>query len=245
MLNAQMDIKLWHPEHIPNDENELWPQWFIHVLSFPGENGVPLHFHELNLTRSGELISWAAHGAEFYEYDPDILHAGTKATPLPTDATEEKILQTIQTDLKSVYGVINTHDFTYEVEFIYEEHFNLARIPVWMVYVYQDNQLLWKGVYGYNGCYMSLVPAKQDFYCYNTPGEDFFEDTYNDPRVENDKARQILFQEVSGDVARQWIDEWLPYYQEWESAHPYSALYQPIHTIIDNLYELYPELNPQ
>ena len=114
-----------------------------------------------------------------------------------------------------------------------------------MVYVYQDNQLLWKGVYGYNGCYMSLVPAKQDFYCYNTPGEDFFEDTYNDPRVENDKARQILFQEVSGDVARQWIDEWLPYYQEWESAHPYSSLYQPIHTIIDNLYELYPELNPQ
>ena len=232
--NAKIEISLIQNEslHVKENGSKEWgpagdPYWRILITSFPRENAVlsPHNgYHSLYLTRDGLLISWSAHGSDFYEDDPDIIMMGSKAIPLEMDAQESDIIQQVQNDLIQIYKIENSDTFTYKASFLYEEHFNNGSIPVWVVYVYQNNRIMWKGVYSYNGAYMSLVPAKQDFTCYTTEGENYFVSVYGDHWWEEaSKYAKIHDGEASEQETNEWIAFWQPSFDAWISNHPYST----------------------
>ena len=222
MKNAHMLIRLWQPDRISKDEKENWPQWQIIVQTFPGQNQQHEGGHVMNLTRNGELISWSAHGEEYYEKNPDIVQMGSLAEPLKTDASADDIISHAKEDLIELYHK-NPSEYSFNAFFLYEDHFNWGKIPVWVVYVYEDNELRWKGVYSYNGSYMDLVPANQDFYCYQTPGENFFEAYYPDSWYEETlKAFCIMEGRSSQRETQDTIRRWTADYTQWKKTHPYT-----------------------
>lgn len=124
------------------------PYWQIHVRSFPGTRGKHRGFHLIRLTRRGELLSWEAHGAEYFEADPDHRSLGKTAVPLPTDAASEDIIALAEKYVSRLYGETNPQGLRFNARFVVSEYFNQGNIPVRPVTVYYDDQPKWKGVYG-------------------------------------------------------------------------------------------------
>lgn len=215
------------------------PYWQIHVRSFPSTRGKHRGFHLMRFTRRGELLSWEAHGAEYFEADPDHRSLGKTAVPLPTDATSEDIIALAEKDVSRLYGETNLQALRFDARFVVSEYFNQGNIPVWLVTVYHDDQPKWKGVYGYKGQFMSLVPISQDFESYTTEGEDFFVDIFGEKWwVEAQKANMIAAGEITREQARQWLSEWAPAYKKWAKEHSYAAqhhiLTEPMRDFMDH-----------
>lgn len=244
--NANIEICLMQNEslHTTENGNNEWvaagnPQWFIHISSFPGTDGEHEGYHLLRLTREGKLISWQAHGAEYTDEEPDIIKMGDRAIPMEADAQEAEIIANVKRDLSEFYNVDDVDTYLYQAVFLYEEHFNNGNSPVWIIYVYRNDALVWKGAYGYNGCRMSLVLAEQDYQVYNTPGEDFFVAVYGNDWW-NEAYRYSLIQDenASDKEIKEWINEWKPFFLEWKTMHHYSPQCQEIESIIQK-YERY------
>lgn len=244
LMQARMDMALWQSDRIRETEEgkKVWelvgePEWYIHVQSFPGENGQHQGFHLLRLTRVGELISWSAHGGERFVEDPDMMRLGSPATPLPTDATEDDILSKAQDDLKTLYDVDMSDTLRFKTAFITHALFNDGRIPVWLVGVYEDDVKTWKGLYSYKGQLLSLVPAQQDYTNYQTPDEVFFTAVY-DNGPEADKLYDALYGRASEEELIAALKEVGPKYEEWKRDHPYADNYNDIDELLKEHAEL-------
>ena len=251
LLEAEMEIFLWQPGGYDNWSPEAkdpdapgntfmrhhreFPQWTVHVQSFPGENGQHQGFHLLALARSGELIFWSAHGPEFWEENPDLLHSGTPQEPLPADAKKEDVISQAQKDVKEMYGVQDPQALRWEAGFIgaFAQEWD-SHIPVWIVNAYQGDEWLWKGMYGYNGVFISLVPAWQDYESYEMPGEHFFPAVFGDAWWEESmKMLKIDANEASVQQAYEWLKEIKPIFENWAKDHPYAAEYSLVKALLD------------
>ena len=228
LLTAKMEFSLQRNELSESRTGtNSTPYWVIHIASYPALRAQGIShpgWHELRLTRDGALISWSAHGMEYTEKYPDIVRMGTQAAPLPTDAQEAEIIAQAKSDLQAKCGVEAPDAYHYQAAFLYEEHFNDGRIPVWIVYADQDGELVWKGAYSYNGSFMSLVPAAQDYDCYTTPDEEFFTAVYGEGWWDEAyKYAQIQDGLATKAEISEWIAAWRPLLDAWNEQHSYSA----------------------
>lgn len=240
LLKAHMEIQLKQSGYWKKNSagKSQWhgteePKWTIHVQSFPGENGQHQGMHLLYLDRSGAIIAWQAHGAEHTELNPDFLRSGSPASPLPTDAKADEIIEAAQQELRKNHGVQSAESLIYKTAFVYEEHFNWGKIPVWLVYIYKDEALTYKAVYSYDGRMMSLVPAQQDYTCYVTPDEEFFYSVFKE-RWSDEMDKAFLIQEGAASKAdsQKWLSGWAELYHEWAIQHPYSAEDQLVNELL-------------
>lgn len=235
LLSAEMSMSLFQTrtsvandgKHITDLYNE--PRWLIRV-QIP-EEPHPQHPHYMYLTRTGSIISWAAHGAEFYVENPDIMEMSCVANPLPTDAKREDIISKVKDDLVQLHHEHNAEDMTYQTAFVFSEYFNDGKMPVWLVNVYDDEVFLWKGVYGYNGEYMSLVPPEQDYQVYTTPHERFFYEVFGDDGM--DISVDIHKGYIPDAEAKAWLKKIAPAFDKWIVEHPYYANISVIDELID------------
>ena len=107
-----------------------------------------------------------------------------------------------------------------------EEHFSYG-YPVWIVYVKDGEELLWKGLFGYTGSYITLVPGQQEYKAYTLREYSFT--AYADDVLGNDKrelakktsARIISVQrgQVGHDEAVEILKTLVPLYKEWKRTH--------------------------
>lgn len=165
-------------------------------------------------------------GSDYFEANPDHLSRGRIAVPLPTDASSEEIISLAQKDVSRLFGEENPQRLRYDAQFMFSDDFNLGDIPVWIVIIYDGHQAKWKGVYGYKGQAMSLVPFCQDFETYTTDGEDFFVHLLGGQWWRGArKAAMIATGEATQEQAQHWLSEWAPAYAQWAKEHPYAALH--------------------
>jgi len=223
LKSADMEIDLWQSGRslTADGKKVVAPyhdaRWLIKVRSFP----VPHHEHThfLILTRGGELVSWAAHGGEYFEENPDLMKSGKVVTPLSTDAKAEEIIAKVKEDLLTIHGVEVTEKFSFKTAFVFHEYFNAGHAPVWLINVYQDGTLNWKGVYGYNGVYMSIVKPEQDYGQYATPNERFFWEVFDDEGMDISLDIQMGYE--AEEDALKWLKVVTPKFETWIVHHPY------------------------
>lgn len=240
LLKADMEMQLtqkgyWKKNSVGHTE---WygteePRWTIHVKSFPGVQTPHEGMHLLYLNRGGSIIAWKAHGAEHSAINPDLMNSASAAVPLPTDAQENQIIDKTQNELKKKYGVHQADAFIFKTAFVYEEHFNWGKIPVWLVNIYDGEALAYKAVYAYDGRIMSLVPSQQDYTCYITPDEEFFVSVFKERWADEAyKAASINDGLASKADAQKWLSDWAELFQEWATKHPYSAKDQLVYELL-------------
>ena len=230
LMLAGMEIHLLQNEFMYKTDNgslEWKPvseaRWVVHIESFPYPYNRGSHpgYHELQLTRDGDLICWSAHGMEYYEEAPDIVAMGNIVTPLEIAAQEEDIICAAKQDLVTLYNVEDVDEYEFRASFLYEEHFNNGSIPVWIVYVCQHDTLVWKGAYGYNSCLMCLVPAEQDYSIYTTPDQESFCSYFwrNFEHEELKKFSMIEMGKATEDEIIEWVKKYQSIYQKWKESN--------------------------
>lgn len=161
------------------------------------------------------------------------MRMGTPADPLPTDASPEEIIAKASADLQSLYGIENAQDMIYQTAFVFHDVFNGGFFPVWLINVYEEDAPVFKGVYGYNGIYMSLVPWEQDYQEYTTPHERFFYEVFGDDGI--DISSDIHLGYVSAEDSIMWLKKVVPKFEEWIKEHPYYVNV----SVVDELIEKY------
>ena len=219
--------------HFEVDGTMTWhwsePRWVIQFKSFPGDaqhDGA----HYLTLYRNGDLLSWSAHGAEFEELSPNIMATAIEAQPLTTDKQKDEIID----QMSRLLALKGSDKYTYQAFFIYSQYFNSGKIPVWLTFAYDDNNVLcWKGAYAYNGRYMSLTPPEQDFESYHTAGEDFWSEVYGVLwHYEKEFLWKIRDGKLSETEKEEKLNKWKTDFENWAVDHPYSTAWEDILEII-------------
>ena len=227
---ASFEISLQQPQIMThNDANQtVWvnisePIWIIHLTGIFDKNVHHEGYHQLILSRNGDLLSWQAHGAEFDTYSPDLLNTGTPVKPSQGDVSKEEIIQIVCKDLSHTNHNINMNQYSFSAVFIKEEHVNDGMVPFWCIYISCDQDVLWKGLYSYLGECISLVEANQDYRCYTSPDEEFFASVFGENWWnEAEKYAKIKEGLVSIEERNEIILYWQPLYLEWKSKHHYS-----------------------
>lgn len=225
---VKMSFTLWQNGRTMADDGKTLVDprgeafWFVDVLDYYfvdkyGGSGVPPY---MILSREGDIMEWSAYGPAFNEADPDLMTQGVQAEPLPTDATVEEIIVSAKADLADKFGVSNADEFTYQAAFITHEAFNDGKIPVWLTYVFDSGTFKWKGVYAYDGSFMSIVPAEQDFRLYTTPNQHFFLEVFGDTL--EDLSVEVKNNYISEEESINWLKIVAPKYEEWRLTHPYA-----------------------
>ena len=230
--------------------------WIVGIITFskPYENHEGLHAIEVN--SRGDIIYWNAHGHGYIEINPDVITMGEETIPSESDAQETEVLAQLSVELKKKIGKTVSGSFHYQARFLksdvfgkYNTEHSVWYIPVWIIYVYNDQeQLCWKAAYSYSGKLISLVPAEQDFDNYHIDGEDFV----NDELEKNGDLRSrwnmtkiirentIHLGEITNEQIMEWMNDWMPKYRKWLQEHPYSySIY------MEAILEYYPQFRTQ
>ena len=199
--------------------------WDIAIYSCPGTDGH--NIGELALRRDGTLYWWCIRSSEYYEAEPDLMHMGTIITPTEADATAQEIYEQTMEHLKNEFLVDQPEQYEYEMALVEEEHFSDGN-PVWIVYVKDGEELLWKGLFEYTGLYMTLVPAQQEYKTY-------FLDEYTFTAYADDilglsnkalsmrtSVKIIRIQRAQADREEtvETLKTLVPLYKKWKQAHP-------------------------
>ena len=201
------------------------PHWEVHLYACPGTDGHSVG--SIGLHRDGSLYWWCIRSSEFYEAEPDLMHMGTVITPTEADATPNEIYEQTLERLKSEFYVDQPEKYIYEIALVEEEHFSDG-YPVWIVYVKDENELLWKGLFGYTGLYMTLVPAQQEYKTYFLREYTFTayaDDILGLSKKEFSKrtsVKIIRIQRAQADHEEtvETLKTLVPLYKEWKLTHP-------------------------
>ena len=201
------------------------PHWQVHLYACPGTDGDRVG--SIALYRDGTLYWWCIRSSEYYEAEPDLMHMGTIITPTEADATAQEIYEQTMEHLKNEFLVDQPEKYEYEIALVEEEHF-FDEYPVWIVYVKDNEELLWKGLFGYTGLYMTLVPAQQEYKTY-------FLDEYTFTAYADDilglsnkelsmrtSVKIIRIQRAQADHEEtvETLKTLVPLYKKWKQTHP-------------------------
>lgn len=226
---AKMSIQLWdfdEPEKSSSQVIEEFggetPQWEIHVYATPGTNGEDIG--TMGLSRTGKILWWDIRSQPFYETEPDLMAMGKIIVPTDADADPQDIYELTKEHLKSDYDVENPEQYRFQIALVDEKHFYQG-FPVWIVYVFDGNCLLWKGAFGYTGLFMTLVPGEQEYKAYYVDEYEFplYADHvlgYSWPNKTIDKIYRIQRGKVDEEEKKQISKELFPIYQTWKLLYP-------------------------
>lgn len=150
---------------------------------------------------------------------------GTKMSPTEADADPQEIYESTLKHLETDFQIKNPEQYTVKMALIEEKRFFYS--PVWVVYVSDDNTILWKGLFWYNGLYMTLVPAEQEYKSY-TVNDSYFP-TYANKILGNlhlpettasGKIYRILRGQADKEEIIHTMNELLPVYLDWKRSFP-------------------------
>lgn len=173
--------------------------------------------HHILLDSEGTVLFWQSHNTEHHKDELDVWENMIPATPLETDATEDQILFDVKEKLKTIEKCSENEidRFNYKICFAYEYHFNKGQIPIWLTYIYDNNNLVYKQANGYNGSFMCINKSRSDFGEYKTDLPSFG-DTMGFPySVWRDNTLSIEEKATQSNL-------WRPIVEQWLKDYPYS-----------------------
>ena len=216
-------------------EGDVKTMWEILVYSIYGQgfyaSAAGPEVWKLLLHPDFTLYSWNINCPfPFYEAEPDLMSMGTVITPTDADASPQDIYEQAMAHLKNDHHVVNPERYTYQVALIVEEHYS-NYLPVWVVYVRDGKELLWKGLFGYTGTYMTLVPARQDYMTYSyidyrfMPYADVKRGYYEpfEPGHAPVMTRELIYRvqrrKADREEAIRTLQLLVPMYRQWKQTH--------------------------
>ncbi len=168
------------------------------------------------LSRQGNIIMFKAPDTLPFYGDDDILSEATFAEPAAHDATQEEVISRVRDSLTEIG--YNTKESIAAMEakayFSYHEKFCYGWAPVWLVYMFKEDALVYKALFGYNGSYMDIVSADMEFTNTILPGENLG-DSYGI------RFHELGFWEGSVEDKAAFSKKWIPIVEEFAKIHPY------------------------
>ena len=230
IFNAEMLIRLMdfggpdkRDPHLLQEYGGELPQWQITVYPCPGNGDHSVG--TIGISRTGTILWWEIFSPwPYYDNEPDLMSLGTMIIPTDADATPQEIYEHTMEHLRRDFYVENPEQYTYKIAFLKDEHFYQG-FPVWIVYVQNAEELLWKGVFGYTGLFMTLVQAQQEYREYYV--HEYVFSVYAANLLGYSSGIQIdnkVFRAQRGFAGKEEIleiiNELIPVYNEWKLSYP-------------------------
>lgn len=136
------------------------PIWHIDFLQPDAYSGR----YCVELSRTGDVLTYSGPGTLPFDGD-DWLKGAVEATPGPNDASAKQVIQTTR-NAASELGKHTEREIDAmraEARFLYHERFCNGWEPVWLVSLYADEELCYKGLCGYDGSYIDTVTGDKEF----------------------------------------------------------------------------------
>lgn len=161
--NANWDITYGHSSVDASTE----AYWSVSVSSIAHHERI----HYLKLSGSGDVIYWEAHGPGYEQIHPELLDSAVVTAPLDSDIQKDEVIQLVTEQMISLgyCDSVEGQQLTTEAYFVYDDHFNSGKIPVWLVKIECHNGNLWKAAITHNGVILSLTEYDCDYTSYTTP----------------------------------------------------------------------------
>ena len=143
---------------VPDDTEPVWLIAFDDIV-----HGDGLYYVELS--RRGEVLMYKAPNTQLLYDSDDLLAKATPATPGEHDAGAAQVMEDARYLLveKGWCSEQEAEAMQAEAHFIYHEHFCLGYEPVWLVYLYAEDALQYKGLFGYDGSLIDIVSGEKEF----------------------------------------------------------------------------------
>jgi hypothetical protein len=189
------------------------PVWLIEFRNPDAFAGA----YSVVLSRQGDIISFKAPDTLPFTGNDDILAKAKFAEPAAHDATKEQAIETAKFalgEIGSPFSKSEIEALTAKAYFIYHERFCYGWAPVWLVYMYNEDMLVYKALLGYDGSYMDIVPAEMEFTNTILPGENFGDS-------HGVRFHELGFWEGSVEEKADFSQKWIPIVEEFMKTHPY------------------------
>lgn len=215
--NANWEIAFGHSSL----ESPAEAYWSISVRSIKQHERI----HYMELTEQGEILYWEAHGPGYVQENPGLLDNAVIVEPLESDIQQREVIQLVTEQMVSLgySGPAESQQLIVEAYFVYDDHFNAGKIPVWLVKIELANGDLWKAAITHNGVILSLTEYNRDYVSYTTPGEDFWVVNFPGEEyfVERDILAGVLECTLSFEDRAFHTGRWRTLVLEWIDLHPY------------------------
>ncbi len=205
---SNVSSAFYYKEGTQHSADPIWHIDFLQPDVYSGRYCV-------ELSRTGDVLTYSGPGTLPFDGD-DWLKGAMEATPGPNDASAEQVIQTTRNaaaDLgKHTKGEIDT--MRAEARFLYHERFCNGKEPVWLVSLYADEELCYKGLFGYDGSYIDTVTGDKEFN--RTIRSGFF--------IEEELGvtfDSLNFWEMTHEERAAFSIKWKPIIDEYVATHPY------------------------
>ncbi len=189
------------------------PVWLIEFRNPDAFAGA----YSVVLSRQGDIIMFKAPDTLPFTGNDDILSEAKFAEPGAHDATKEQVIDTARFALGEIGNPFSQSELdalTAEAYFIYSERFCYGFSPVWLVYLYHEDALAYKALFGYDGRYMDIVSADMEFTNTILAGENFGDSN-------GIRFHETGFWEGSVEEKAAFSKKWIPLVEEFAKNHPY------------------------
>lgn len=194
--------------------------WTVYTKAIKGHSGV----HAMELTGPGGLIKWSAHNGEYDKAYPELLDYARPVMPLATDVQADEVIALVREEMVKQGFVKDASALMITPTFVYDEHFNIGFIPVWLVRIDSKTDGSWKAAVSHKGDMLSLVPYEQVFRENQTPGEEFWGTTFRDGQAYHE-ARSLFYDVIQCTLSHEEKAEvtarWRTLVEKWMAEHPY------------------------
>lgn len=232
--NANWEIAYGHSSVDASTE----AYWSVSVRSIVQHERI----HYMKITEAGEILYWEAHGPGYEQENPGFLDSAMIIEPLDSDIQQTEVIQLVTENMISLgyCDPVEGKQLITEAYFVYDDHFNGGKIPVWLVKIERADGDLWKAAITHNGVILSLTEYNRDYKSYTTPGEDFWfenfpgEDYFNEQSILADVVEcKLSFEERAVHTSR-----WREILLKWIDSHPYYLNNPGIEYVvaIENIY---------
>lgn len=160
LLAASIDASFYE-KGTERKRGDAEPVWLL-LFSNP-DQGVGSYCVELS--RRGEPLMYRAPGTQPYYVNQSSLAGARPAKPSSHDAGAEQVIRYAKEVMCEVsdYSTQEIEAMRAEASFLYHERFCNGWEPVWLIDLYDDDALVCKALYGYDGSYMDITTADMEF----------------------------------------------------------------------------------
>lgn len=154
---SNVSSAFYYKEGTQHSADPIWHIDFLQPDAYSGRYCV-------ELSRTGDVLTYSGPGTLPFDGD-DWLKGAVEATPGPNDAPAEQVIQTTR-NAASELGKHTEREIDAmraEARFLYHERFCNGKEPVWLVSLYADEELCYKGLCGYDGSYIDTVTGDKEF----------------------------------------------------------------------------------
>lgn len=186
------------------------PVWIVSIGSARYEEYV----YTVILDSAGNVLTYNAPNENSYSLDTDVVGESRLAIPGEWDISEE---EAIRVGLQALVDISeyeeHLQDISVKAYFVYNDRFCGGNEPVWLLHFIMNNESVYKMVLGYDGTYLSSVPADQEF-----------EGVWRESGIGADLI-DLDFRNMSIEEKAAFSEKWNPIVNEYLKEHPYYPNY--------------------